>query len=755
MYKSPLSDVGLPPSQPEVPETGVASALPPAALAVHQGRLLELVATGAPLRDALLALTATATELDPDVRAAVVVTAPKDGPAEAYAAHLPAPFIEHMRQPPAAGADDANPCAAAMRQGARVYCTDIAHDDQWSPTWRAACLAAGVGACLSTPIVDIEGKAVGSFFMGLSRAERNWAHLLALADFGARLAGIAVANARATVEMQRARVELEQELADTRRLQQISMRLLASGHDDSLYSEIAEAAADIMEADFASMQILHADRGENGELHLVAHKGFSPEAEMFWEWVTVQSHSTCGEALRTRARVFVSDVRVCPFMARSGDLATSLSLGILAVQTTPLISRRGRVLGMISTHWRTPRQPCERDLRHLDLLARQAADLVDQRLAEQDLKEADRQKDQFLAQLAHELRNPLAPIRNIAELLKRKSEDDATLREPSAVIVRQIDHFSRLIDDLLDVGRIGNGMVGLKKELTTLCTVLQHAMETSAPQINAKLQRVTLNLPASPVQLAVDKVRMAQVFANLLVNSSKYSEPGSTIWIDAATEPDGYVTVRVRDEGIGIEPRNLGKLFGLFYQTERSLERSQGGLGIGLFLVQRLVALHDGTVQACSAGLGRGSEFQVRLPLPQSADAAPASSSGADDDTAATRGLNVLLADDNVDAAQTLAAILELDGHRVTLAADGEQALAEARQHRPDVAILDIGMPKFDGYTVCAKLRSEPWATAMKIVAMSGYGAMSDIARSKEAGFDRHFTKPADLNELLAFLASL
>src|SRR5690606_26659896 len=445
-----------------------------------------------------------------------------------------------------------------------------------------------------------------------------------------------------TVEMQRARVELEQELADTRRLQQISMRLLASGHDDSLYSEIADTAADIMEADFASMQILHADRGDSGELHLVAHKGFSPEAEACWERVTLQSHSTCGEALRTRARVFVSDVRVCQFMERSGDLATSLSLGILAVQTTPLISRRGRVLGMISTHWRAPRQPCERDLRHLDLLARQAADLVDQRLAEQDLKEADRQKYQFLAQLADDQRNPLAPIRNIAELLKRKSEDDATLREPSAVIVRQIDHFSRLIDDLLDVGRIGNGMVGLKKELTTLCTVLQHAMETSAPQINAKLQRVTLNLPASPVQLAVDKVRMAQVFANLLVNSSKYSEPGSTIWIDAATEPDGYVTVRVRDEGIGIEPRNLGKLFGLFYQTERSLERSQGGLGIGLFLVQRLVALHDGTVQACSAGLGRGSELQVRLPGPPAGHDAPASTRRADDETAAKRGLNAL-----------------------------------------------------------------------------------------------------------------
>src|SRR5690606_31320749 len=349
----------------------------------------------------------------------------------------------------------------------------------------------------------------------------------------------------------------------------------------------------------------------------------------------------------------------------------------------------------------------------------------------------------------------LAPIRNIAELLKRKSEDDATLREPSAVIVRQIDHFSRLIDDLLDVGRIGNGMIGLKKEPTTLCTVLQHAMETSAPQINAKLQRVTLNLPASPVQLTVDKVRMAQVFANLLVNSSKYSEPGSTIWIDAATEPDGYVTVRVRDEGIGIEPQNLGKLFRLFYQTERSLERSQGGLGIGLFLVQRLVALHDGTVQACSAGLGRGSEFQVRLPLPQAAHDAPASSSRADEATAAKRGLNVLLADDNVDAAQPLAAILELDGHRVALAADGEQALSEARRLRPDVAILDIGMPKLDGYTVCARLRSEPWASALKIVAMSGYGAMSDIARSEQAGFDRHFTKPADLNELLAFLASL
>ncbi|MBO9354418.1 response regulator [Bordetella petrii] len=757
MYKPSLPQPDAEPLQPAAAPPGpeVAISVQPTALAVQQSRLLELIATGASLQDSLVALTATAAELDPDVRAGVLLAAP-DGMVleQLYTAHLPAAFAEAVLGTPI---DDSHfgTCGTAVRQGARIYCADIDQDPQWSSQWRSQCLAAGLQACLSTPIFDAGGKAVGSFFMGLTRSGRNWTHLLALADFGARLAGIAIANARAAADAQRARRELEEELADTRRLQEIGMRLLASGHDDSLYSEIAEAAAAIMEAEYASMQILHRDRGCGGELHLLASKGFPPEAKIFWEWVTVQSHSTCGEALRTRARVFVSDVRECGFMACTDDLATYRGMGILAVQTTPLISRRGHVIGMISTHWREPRQPCEHELRHLDLLARQAADLVDQRLIEQDLKEADRQKDQFLAQLAHELRNPLAPIRNIAELLGRKSAQDPTLREPGAVILRQIDHFSRLIDDLLDVGRIGHGHLGLKKESTTLTTVLQHAMETSASPVNAKGQQVVLGLPAAPVPLEGDPVRLAQVFANLIINGSKYSEPGGRIIIEAELDHPGHVMVRVRDQGIGIDRKDLGSLFKLFYQVEQSLEHSRGGLGIGLFLVQRLVELHEGTVEVFSEGLGHGAEFRVRLPLRESLTGTSGNTADMADKPPAGRGLNVLLADDNQDAAQTLAAILELDGHRVILAADGEDALAAARLHRPDVAILDIGMPKLDGYTVCTRLRGEPWAGSLKIIAMSGYGASSDIARSAQTGFDRHFTKPADLNELLGFLASL
>jgi len=726
---------------------------PPPTLAVQQSRLLEMIATGAPLQATLLALTATATELDPDVRAGVLLADETAGTLErVYAAHLPASFIAAMRGAPV---DDSrfSTCTDAARRGERIYCLDIANDAQWSPHWRQVCLAAGLRACLSTPVFDETGQPVGSFFLGLARGGHSWAHLLGLADFGTHLAGIAMARERASAAVQRVRRELEDELADTQRLQDISMRLLASGHDDSLYGEIVDAATAIMESDYASMQILRRGRGPAGQLQLLASKGFHAQAEAFWEWVTIDSHSTCGEALRTRRRVFVSDVRQCDFMAGTDDLATYLGLGIQAVQTTPLVSRRGHVIGMISTHWREPRQPCERDLRRFDLLARQAADLVDQRLAEQDLKEADRQKDQFLAQLAHELRNPLAPIRNIAEVLARQSARNPALQQPAAIISRQIDHFSRLIDDLLDVGRIGRGHLGLKKESTTLAAVLERALETSGA--GARGQRVVLGLPEAPVALEGDPVRLAQVFGNLLVNASKYSEPGGRIWIDARLDGADYVQVCVRDEGIGIDRANLGSLFKLFYQAESSLERSRGGLGIGLFLVQRLVELHQGTVDVSSDGPGRGAEFRVRLPLRTAPPAPPAAAGQPAGLPPPARALRIVLADDNHDAARTLADILELDGHAVTLAADGEQALAEARRHRPDVLVLDIGMPKLDGYTVCRQLRQEPWGAQATIVAMSGYGASSDIAQSAQAGFDRHFTKPTDPGELLAYLASL
>jgi PAS domain S-box-containing protein len=366
------------------------------------------------------------------------------------------------------------------------------------------------------------------------------------------------------------------------------------------------------------------------------------------------------------------------------------------------------------------------------------------------LREADRRKDEFLATLAHELRNPLAPIRQAARLSRSPNASEAQRRWSQEVIERQVTHMALLLDDLLDVSRITRGKLELRRERVELRSIIAMALETVRPLLDDRRQHVVQTLPAVPVWLDADPLRLAQVLANLLTNAAKYSEAGRAIELDASGEND-TLFIHVTDSGIGIEPALLARVFDMFSQMQGSLDRAEGGLGIGLALVKGLVDLHGGQVVAHSAGPGHGARFTVRLPLPPQAET-HAQSAPANAEAPAVERARILVADDNRDAATSLATLLALDGHEVRIANDGAQALAAAEAFRPHVALLDIGMPMRNGYEVARAIRDAAWGKEIALAAVTGWGQSEDKRRAKEAGFDRHFTKPLDLDVLAAFL---
>jgi PAS domain S-box-containing protein len=366
-----------------------------------------------------------------------------------------------------------------------------------------------------------------------------------------------------------------------------------------------------------------------------------------------------------------------------------------------------------------------------------------------DRREADRRKDEFLATLAHELRNPLAPIQNAIQVMRRHDLAEPQLAWARDVVARQAQQMTRLVDDLLDVSRISRGKVQLRKERVPLATLVEHAVETAQPLIEERRHRLTLALPATPVWLEVDATRMEQVLANLLNNAAKYTEVGGQIHLSAATEP-GTVTIRVRDTGVGIPAEQLHDVFNLFVQIDGGREGAMGGLGIGLSLVRRLVEMHGGTVSAHSAGRFKGSEFVVRLPVPAARGAGPAQAPRAITPVPPRR---LLVVDDNVDAAQSLAVLLRMEGHEVQVANDGLSALEQAPAFHPQLVILDIGMPQLDGYEVARRLRQMPDFDKVRLVALTGWGSDEDRRRARAAGFDCHLVKPVELSSLRDILA--
>jgi signal transduction histidine kinase len=377
--------------------------------------------------------------------------------------------------------------------------------------------------------------------------------------------------------------------------------------------------------------------------------------------------------------------------------------------------------------------------------------------AEQALKEADRHKDEFLAMLAHELRNPLAPIRNAVHLMKLKSLNDPQLQLSRDIIERQLIQLSRLVDDLLDVSRITRGKINLARRRVELSELVARAVETVAPTIESRSHVLEVVMPKRPFMIYGDPMRLTQALGNVLANAAKYTDNGGHITLRAQRRRRD-VEITIRDNGIGIVPEVLPCIFDLFTQLDRRTGRHQGGLGIGLALVRQLVQMHGGTVSASSEGPGKGSEFLIRLPLSiERASPGEAQSPAAGAPLAAepvrSPQRRILVADDNVDARESLATLLSLNGHEVHKAEDGTDALERAERYRPDVALLDIGMPRANGYEVARHIRGQPWGRRMVLIALTGWGQESDRRRSHEAGFDSHLTKPVDplvLDELLA-----
>jgi PAS domain S-box-containing protein len=380
-------------------------------------------------------------------------------------------------------------------------------------------------------------------------------------------------------------------------------------------------------------------------------------------------------------------------------------------------------------------------------------DVTERRRAERELTEADRRKDEFLAMLAHELRNPLAPILNAAEVLACTGPEQPDITAKfRTVVARQVQHMKRLLDDLLDVSRVSQGKIQLRTEPVELGALLAQAIEVSQPILGEKRQQLALRPAAVPLPLEADPTRLLQVFANIINNAAKYTDAGGNISITVSVA-GGEAVVAVRDDGVGMTPELLDKAFDLFVQETRSLDRAQGGLGIGLTMVRTLVKLHGGSVRAFSDGPGRGSEIVVRLPLARGA-VAPEKRVTAEGARAPDGGLRVLVVDDNVDAARALGRLLELLGHQVAVAHDGPGALTAAATVRPELVLLDLGLPGMDGYAVAARLK-EAGHRPTALVALTGYGQAEHHQRSSDAGFDHHLVKPVDFAMLRRITADV
>ncbi len=470
------------------------------------------------------------------------------------------------------------------------------------------------------------------------------------------------------------------------------------------------------------------------------------------------------EALRLRSRTSLHDLDLSSLAA-----ALHLPPDALAPRqmiATPLLSP-DRTLGLLVVATNAERRAqAAGDVTMLDELAGRTVmaltnialyrdlqtEIAERRVIEAELQETNRRKDEFLAMLSHELRNPLAPIRGAVEIIRRVAPPHPKLEWATDVTDRQVRHLSRLVDDLLDVARISHGKFDLKRERVDLRHIVQTSAEAAESGLIERRQSLHLDLPATPVWVQGDSARLAQVVANLLHNAGKFSDEAGRVELTLQADA-GQARLAVRDHGSGIEPHVIPHIFDLFSQGDRTLDRSKGGLGVGLTLVRRIVQLHGGEVSAHSAGSGQGAEFEVVVPC-------IASVGGARDDVAPAiarapepQGRRVMVIDDNRDAAESLAVFLQLAGHEVKALTDPLQALASLPVFAPEVMVVDIGLPQMDGYELARRVRAAPPPDLALLVAVSGYGQPEHKRRSQEAGFDYHITKPADLNELAALIA--
>lgn len=561
------------------------------------------------------------------------------------------------------------------------------------------------------------------------------AYLTPLTDERGRVAGISLqAFGRSDLSPGNFETSVQEELRCTQLLCDVGAKLAHEQEITTLYRDILDAAIALTHADAGTVQILNPERDA---LEILATKGFSPHVTEHFRWVSAKSATSCGAALRAGRRTYVDFDD--PALADLLEMRLHTGDGYYAAQSTPLVTRSGRPIGMVSTHWRQRRHRSnERELRYLDLLARQTADLLERRQSEVALKEADRRKDIFLATLAHELRNPLAPICTGLEVLRcgRATDSQQRIHE---MIGRQVAHMVRLIDDLLELSRISSGKIRLRREVMPLDQLVNLALEGSRSELEAGRFVLQLDLPEG-VFLDVDPTRFVQVLSNLLHNAIKFTPPEGRIAV-GGTLSGGELLLRVQDSGAGISAAMLPKIFEPFMQEHPGAEHA--GLGLGLALARQLIGLHGGSISASSAGADCGSCFTLRLAT--AARSATPQPDAADADAIA--GRRILVIDDNVDAATSMAMLLQHSGASTEVAHDGPSGLRLAQQFQPDAVLLDIGMPGMDGFTTCQRLRGL-LGDSVRVVALTGWGQQRDREATALAGCDEHLTKPATIADL-------
>jgi PAS domain S-box-containing protein len=665
------------------------------ALLTDQQGVLERIARGTPLPEVLEAIARAVEARSTETLCSILLLDDTGCLRHGSAPSLPRSYndaIDGVRIGPSVGS-----CGTAAFRKARVVVSDIAADPLWSD-YRELALSHGFRACWSTPIMSPAGEVLGSVAMYCRGAREPTRSEEELAELATHLAGIAIDRAR-TEEALRQNETLLRTIIET---EPECLKLL--NRDGTL-----------RHMNLAGLQMVEAD-------------SFEEIAGTCVYGLIAPEHRAAFEAMNER--VFRGEAVTLQFEL-VGLKGTRRWMESHAV---PLRDAAGEITAHLGvTRDITARRRDEEELR------RRAADLT----------QRDREKDEFLAMLAHELRNPLAPVISAAQVVQARAGDDPLLQRQLAVITRQAQHMARLLDDLLDVSRITRGKIALRRQPVDLGAAVAQVVESQRSLLVERQHHLALSLPAGTGFVLADPTRLQQVVGNLLSNAAKYTDPGGRIEVSVAFSGPA-ATLRVVDNGVGIAPEFLPRIFDLFAQADRSLARTESGLGIGLTLVKQLVELHGGTVTASSAGRGRGSEFTVVWPLTAPpADAMPEASSS----TAATVRRRVLIVDDNEDAADSLADLAGLWGHAVRTVHDGPAALLAAEDEPPDVVLLDISMPYMDGYQVARRLRENHPASAMTLVALTGYGQAEDRLRSQGAGFDHHLTKPVDPDLLRRLLA--
>ncbi|MGH7886651.1 MAG: hybrid sensor histidine kinase/response regulator, partial [Candidatus Binatia bacterium] len=465
------------------------------------------------------------------------------------------------------------------------------------------------------------------------------------------------------------------------------------------------------------------------------------------------------EAGRSGQTTVINDVsgdsRTVEFVEAYGKLGVGAYVAVPLVREGKLLS--GLVVVMAEAHeWH------EREITAIKMVAERTWLAVeklhlDRALRESDaaLRDADRRKDEFLATLAHELRNPLSLMRNIVTLQQTPGTPESDPQWGRDIIDRQVNYLTRLTDDLFDVSRITREKLELQKERVNFADIIKAAVESCRPLIDQRQHELTVSLPGDEIHLDADRVRLTQVFMNLLNNAAKYTPGPGHIWLNVELA-GAIVEARVRDTGVGIAPENLPHLFELFYQVDHTYTRSEGGLGLGLTLVHRLIELHGGKVEARSAGANRGSEFIVQLPIAElQVKTVDRHATAGNGELPTVRCRRILVADDFPQSAETLARLLRHDGSEVRVAQDGAEAFETAAEFRPDVVVLDIAMPNLNGYEAARKIRAQPWGKHMVLIALTGWGQQQDRRRTQEAGFDAHLTKPVNFSAIMDLLKKL